>query len=72
MRLPWDVAAFQIKEEKLLAKNKILPDSPGNESVNAVSADQGKKNAWKDFAKVVMPNLYKVVILKQVQDDSIS
>ena len=43
------LAPLQIKEEKLLAKNKILPDSANDEGVKVVSADQGKKNAWKNF-----------------------
>ena len=37
-----DVAAFQVEEEKLLAKDKILPDSANDEGVKAVSAGQGK------------------------------
>ena len=47
-----DVSPFQIKEEKLLAKNKILPDSASDEGVKTVSTEQGKKNVWKDFCAV--------------------
>ena len=47
-----DVAAFQIKEEKLLAKNKILPDSASDEGVKTVKAEQGKNNTRNDFCAV--------------------
>ena len=60
-----DVAAFQIKEEKLLAKNKILPDSPGDEGVKAVSTEQGKNNTRNDFAQFVMPNLFRHLICRK-------
>ena len=53
-----NVAPFQIKEEKLLAKNKILPDSASYEGVKTVSAEQGKKNVWNGFAQFVMPKLF--------------
>ena len=49
-----NVAAFQVEEEKLLLENKIFPDSAGDESVNAVSADEGEKNAGKDFCRNVL------------------
>ena len=44
-----DVAAFQVKEEKLLLEDKIFPHSADNEGINAISADQGKNYAWEDF-----------------------
>lgn len=53
-----NVAPLQIKEEKLLAKNKILPDSASDEGVKTVSTEQGKKNVWKDFVQFVMPKLF--------------
>lgn len=37
------------QREKLLPQEKILPDSANDEGVKVVSADQGKKNAWKNF-----------------------
>ena len=46
-----NVAAFQIKEEKLLAKDKILPDSARDEGVKAVSAGQDENYAENDFAR---------------------
>ena len=46
-----DVAAFQVKEEKLLPQEKILPHSADDEGVNAVSAGQGKNYAENDFAR---------------------
>ena len=49
-----NVAAVQIKEEKLLAKNQILPDSAGYEGVNAVSADQSKNNTRNDFCRNIL------------------
>ena len=45
---------FKIKEEKLLLKDKIFPDSAGDESVNAVSADQGKNNTRNDFCRNIL------------------
>ena len=55
-----NVAAFQIEEEKLLAKNKILPDATGNESVKAIDAGEGEENAGDDFADSILRRLYFV------------
>ena len=38
----------------MLAKNQILPDSAGNEGVNAVNADQGKNNTRNDFCRNIL------------------
>ena len=46
-----DVAAFQIKEEKLLLEDKILPNSANDEGVKAVSAGQDENYAENDFAR---------------------
>ena len=43
-----NVAAFQVKEEKLLLQEKILPNSANDEGVKAVKAGEGKKNAKDD------------------------
>ena len=68
-----NVDAFQIKEEKLLAKDKILPDSARDEGVKAVSAGQGMNYA-ECFCAVCHAELVSASllheILKQVQDDS--
>ena len=53
-----NVAPFQIKEEKLLAKDKILPDSASDEGVKTVKAEQGKNNTRNDFVQFVMPKLF--------------
>ena len=55
-----DVATFQVKEEKLLAKNKKLPDATGNESVKAIDAGEGEENAGDDFADSILRRLYFV------------
>lgn len=46
-----NVAAFQVKEEKLLLQEKILPNSANDEGVNAVSAGQDENYAENDFAR---------------------
>ena len=48
------ISVCQIKEEKLLAKNKILPGATGNESVKAVSTDQSEKDAGNDFCRGIL------------------
>ena len=55
-----NVAMFQVKEEKMLAKNKILPDATGNESVKAIDAGEGEENAGDDFAGSILRRLYFV------------
>ena len=49
-----DVAPFQVKEEKLLAKNKILPDSASDEGVKTIKTSQDKKNPWKFFCRNIL------------------
>ena len=55
-----NVAAFQVEEEKLLLKEKILPNSANDEGVNAVSAGQGKNYAENDFARRILRHAFFV------------
>ena len=45
-----DVAAFQVKEEKLLLQDEVLPDPAYDEGIDAVKACEGKDAEQKDFS----------------------